>query len=80
LEKKEERRGERVGLEKKEERRKLRKKISKKFKNSSLLSPLARQLDRVPLHVPDPGDQAVVLLREGVLQGVAALVEERLDL
>ena len=68
---------------KKKKKEKERKKLEK---NSIFLSlslsflPLARQLYRVPLDVPDPGDEAVVLLGEGVLQGVAALVEERFDL
>ena len=66
-----------IGGERKE-RRKKQENLEKKKPLSFV--PLARQLDRVPLHVPDPGDQAVVLLGERVLQRVAALVEERLDL
>jgi len=60
----------------------MRRRREEKFfpKKKKKFLPLARQLDGVPLHVPDPGHQAVVLLGERVLQRVAALVEERLDL
>ena len=50
------------------------------IQNAPVLHELGGQLHRVPLNAADAGDQALALLGEHVLRGVAKLVEERLDL